>query len=192
MFMRTMRAGPADRVLDVGVAADDAGAGNYLEHWYPWPQNLVACGLEGPPAVCAARGIRFVRADGRKLPLADQSFDIVHCNAVIEHVGPRDQQRRLIGELLRVGRRLWITTPDAEGPLEPHTLLPLAHWLPQALRDWVYRAAGRGYYADPRNLNPLSAQELRRCFPQPLQNQVIIRRQYLFGLPTVLVACLKK
>ena len=64
------------------------------------------------------------------MPFADGEFDIVFSNAVIEHVGGREQQRRFVEESLRVARRAFVTTPNRWFPVEVHTRLPLVHWLP--------------------------------------------------------------
>lgn len=44
-------------------------------------------------------------ADGRRLPFADLSFDVVFCNSVIEHLGDNESQRRLAAEIRRVAPR---------------------------------------------------------------------------------------
>ncbi len=191
-FLQRFRLDAASRVLDVGVTTTGAGACNLLEKEYPFPGNLVTCGLEGQPEVCRRRGIEFVHADGCALPFPDQTFDAVYCNAVIEHAGSRLRQRALVAELCRVSRSVWLTTPDAASPLEPHTLLPFAHWLPTRWRTIVYRAAGRGFWADEANLNPLDAAQLRNLFPASVQKYVEIRTQYLLGLPVTLMAILPR
>lgn len=187
-FWRTARPGPGESVLDVGVSGRAAGTANLFERLYPWPGRLTACGLDEPPEICRRRGIRFVRADGRRLPFADGGFDVAHCNAVLEHLAGRGDQRRMVAELLRVARRVWLATPDRDCPLELHTLVPLAHWLPGRLRNGIYRAAGRGFYAREGNLNLLSAGELRRVFPPRLRPEVILRKQYVAALPVILTA----
>jgi len=188
--MTQTAASKADRVLDVGATAESVGASNPLLSWYPWPENLTACGLEETPSICSDRSIRYVQADGCDLPFDDRSFDIAHSNAVIEHVGSRDRQRRFVRELCRVGRRVFIATPDGDSPIEVHTLLPCVHWLPLPLRRFVCNLLGRGYYANEDHLNPLGAGELRSLFPGELRTAVNIQRQYLMGLPAVLIATL--
>ena len=67
-------------------------------------------------------------------------------NAVIEHVGGRERQRQLVSEAIRVGRRVFITTPNRRFPVEVHTRLPLVHWLPDAIshrRLRRHRSGGR-------------------------------------------------
>ncbi|MDP6046756.1 MAG: methyltransferase domain-containing protein [Phycisphaerae bacterium] len=187
-FVRTVCPGPDDRVLDVGVSGQVGGSVNHFERVYPYPDMLTACGLEGEPEICAKRGIEFVSADALALPFEDASFDIVYCNAVVEHVGSRLRQQKLVSELLRVGRRVFMATPDRDCPLESHTLIPLAHWLPAKMCAAIYRLAGRGYFALQENLNLVDAGRLRRLFPAEMRSEVVIRRQYLVGMPAVLTA----
>jgi hypothetical protein len=59
----------------------------------------------------------------------------------------------LVSEAIRVGRRVFITTPNRRFPVEVHTRLPLVHWLPDALAHPVYRAAGKEFAADVRLLS---------------------------------------
>ncbi len=76
----------------------------------------------------------FVQADaGEGLPFADNEFDLVYCNSVIEHVPPA-RRAAFATELRRVGRGWYVQTPAYSFPIEPHALLPFAHWLPPRLR----------------------------------------------------------
>jgi len=86
----------------------------------------------------------FVVADATTgLPFADDEFDLVYCSSVIEHV-PRDLRRAFAAELRRVGRGWLVQTPARSFPVEPHSLLPGAHWLAPRLRRryWSLGAAG--------------------------------------------------
>lgn len=72
----------------------------------------------------------FQVADGRDLPLPDDYTDMVLANAVIEHVGDEQDQRRFVAEQTRVGRSWVITTPNRWFPVEAHTSQVLKHWSP--------------------------------------------------------------
>ena len=86
----------------------------------------------------------FVQADPTEgLPFADEEWDLVYCNSVIEHVPPA-RRAAFAAELRRVGRGWYVQTPAWSFPIEPHALLPFAHWLPPRLRRryWQLGAAG--------------------------------------------------
>jgi SAM-dependent methyltransferase len=81
----------------------------------------------------------FVRADAAdRLPFADQEFDLVYCSSVIEHVEP-PRRGAFADEIRRVGRGWFVQTPAWSFPIEPHSLLPAAHWLPVGLRRPYWR-----------------------------------------------------
>src|SRR2546423_1750939 len=86
----------------------------------------------------------FVRGDAASgLPFASEEFDLVYCTSVVEHVPPA-RRERFAAELRRVGRGWLVQTPAFSFPLEPHSLLPAAHWLAPRLRrpHWRLGAAG--------------------------------------------------
>ena len=92
----------------------------------------------------------------------DGAFDIVFSNAVIEHVGGRERQRRFVSEAIRVGRRVFLTTPNRRFPIEVHTRLPFVHWLPDTLSHPVYRAVGK---EPATELNLLTRRSFESLFP---------------------------
>jgi SAM-dependent methyltransferase len=111
----------------------------------------------------------FVRADASdELPFAEGEFDLVYCSSVIEHVPP-ERRQRFAGELRRVGRGWYVQTPAFSFPLEPHALLPAAHWLPVPLRKryWRFGAAG-----DWEEISLLRRAELERLFGPALAERV--------------------
>ncbi len=150
LFMDELRPSAETTVLDVGAdelgfgEGDGCGTLNFFEERYPWPERITALGLhDGAAFRSRYPSIPYVQADACALPFDDGAFDVVFSNAVIEHVGGRERQRALVSEALRVGRRVFITTPNRRFPVEVHTRLPLVHWLPDALSHPVYRAVGK-------------------------------------------------
>jgi SAM-dependent methyltransferase len=141
LFVRLSAPSAETSVLDVGVEDGGQGddvvfaTGNFVEHGWP-AGRLTAVGLhDGVGFRRAFPDVEYVQGDGRSLPFADASFDIVICNAVVEHVGDVEEQRRLVAECCRVGRTVFVTTPNRWFPVELHSLWPLVHWLPER----VYR-----------------------------------------------------
>jgi SAM-dependent methyltransferase len=170
LFMETIAPTAETTVLDVGV--DDFGFGehpgcgtlNFFEELYPWPEQVTGLGLhEGERFRERYPKVEYVQGDALNLPFEDGSFDVVFSNAVIEHVGGRDEQRRFASECARVGRRAFVTTPNRWFPLEVHTLLPFVHWLPDPLAHRAYDLARKPWAKDNHLLGPRA---LRELFPR--------------------------
>jgi SAM-dependent methyltransferase len=90
----------------------------------------------------------FVRADASAgLPFADGEFDLVYSSSVIEHVPPA-RRAAFAAEIRRVGRGWFVQTPAFSFPLEPHSLLPAAHWLPVTLRRAYWRLGATGAWEE--------------------------------------------
>src|SRR5437763_12390905 len=127
-FFGRARLTAGDRVLDVGCGRLGLRA---LE------PELAITGVDvrGQPDYPGP----FVRADAAAgLPFADGAFDLVYCSSVIEHVA-RQRRAAFASELRRVGRGWFVQTPSRSFPIEPHSLLPGAHWLPPRLRRAYWR-----------------------------------------------------
>lgn len=131
--------------------------------------------------------IEWVIGDGRKMPFADASFDIVYSNSVIEHLGTREDQQKFAAECRRVGRSYHIQTPNRNFPVEPHLLTPFFHWLPRSwqkrlLRNgtvwgWITRPdeSAQHHYLDTTRM--LDRREFAALFPD-----AVIREEKLLGL----------
>lgn len=157
-FFALTRLAPGARILDVGCGAlglralepelDITGVDLIERPGYPGP---------------------FVRADARLgLPFADGEFDLVYCSSVIEHVPP-SWRRAFAAEVLRVGRGWLVQTPARSFPIEPHSLLPFAHWLPPPVRRPYWRLGAAGAWED---ISLLSRREMEALFGPALPERV--------------------
>ena len=118
---------------------------------------------------------------------ADDAFEVAVSNSVIEHLPTFELQARMAAEMLRVGRRAYLQTPNRYFPVEPHYLFPFFGILPIGVRAFLLRRMSLGWHkrqrdpaaavADVRSIRLLTGSELRRLFPAAR-----IGRERLFGL----------
>lgn len=132
-FWSSIRLPEGARVLDVGCGALGL-RGSEPELDITGVDLAERPGYPGP----------FVRADAAEgLPFADGEFDLVYSSSVIEHV-PRARREAFAREIRRVGRGWFVQTPAWSFPIEPHALLPFAHWLPVGVRRRYWRLGAAG------------------------------------------------
>jgi len=134
-FLRLCHPAPSESVLDVGVlGSEEYPAANFFLRAYPHPERLTALSIEDCSELRVRYPVvRFVTYDGRAFPFPDNSFDVCHSNAVVEHVGNAERQQLFVSEMARVARRGFFTTPNRWFPIELHTKIPLLHYLPWPL-----------------------------------------------------------
>jgi SAM-dependent methyltransferase len=105
----------------------------------------------------------FVRADAtERLPFEDGAFDLAYSSSVVEHV-PLDRRAAFAAEVRRVARGWYVQTPARSFPIEPHALLPFAHWLPEGVRRAYWRLGVAGTW-EP-GLRLLRRGEVETLFP---------------------------
>ena len=98
------------------------------------------------------------------LPFADGEFDLAYCSSVIEHIAPQDRAA-FAAEVRRVARGWYVQTPAFSFPVEPHALLPFAHWLPARLRRIYWRL---GVAGDWEPIELLRRAEMAQLFGEPI------------------------
>jgi hypothetical protein len=160
------------RILDVG------GAESYWNHLQTFvahaPIEIHLLNLE-PTAVS---GKKFVSIVGDAVALDyldDNSYDFVHSNSVIEHVGAWSRMVRIAQHVRRLAPVYYVQTPYFWFPYEPHFRIAFFHWLPEQIR---YRLAMRfnlGFFERQktvedaiftvRSCNMLDRHQLRELFP---------------------------
>lgn len=183
-FLELAQTSPATTILDVGVNTTEySDHDNFLERLYSYPERITAVGLEDDWQAFHKRypEVTCLTADGTKLPFDDHSFDIAYSNAVIEHVGDAPRQLAFLQELHRVGKKIYLTTPNRHFPIEVHTRLPLAHWLPKpwfdAIVTWIGKSWAAGNY-----MHLLSEHDLRTLLDQVEMHDAQILRNRFCGL----------
>jgi hypothetical protein len=147
------------RILDIG------GTTRFWEHrgWAGRTDvHIVLVNLGDEPASYA--NIESRTGDATNLAdFADEDFDVVFSNSVIEHLQTYDRQAAMAREVRRLAPVYWVQTPNFWFPIEPHFLTPAWHWLPVRARVALLRRrrwGWRGPCPDPAVAREL-VQEVR-------------------------------
>lgn len=92
----------------------------------------------------------------------DFKSDLVISSAVIEHVGNNQNQIKMIDNMSRLSKKLFIlTTPNRGYPLDFHTKIPFLHWLPKKLHRKILKLIGLNFFSNEENLNLLTKNNLK-------------------------------
>ncbi|WP_339352575.1 class I SAM-dependent methyltransferase [Acinetobacter beijerinckii] len=105
-------------------------------------------------------GYRFTLVESTALPFADEYFDIVITNHVIEHVGEEKEQLHHLFEIKRVLKQTgqcYLAVPNRWMLIEPHYQLKFLSWLPHSLRTPYLKFMGKGNFYD---CEPLELKQL--------------------------------
>ena len=120
--------------------------------------------------------IRSLTGDARDLGrFTDDEYDVVFSNSVIEHVGTFEDQEKMAREIVRVGKRFFVQTPNRYFPIEPHFIFPFFQFLPRRAQvalvmnlsiGWANRSPTReAALARVSSVELLTRSQLQRLFP---------------------------
>jgi SAM-dependent methyltransferase len=181
------------KILDIGAEINQANEHviQFIDD-YPWNNNVSAINLSSEHISLIKQYYPEVDAhvgDACALPWEDKHFDIVYSNAVIEHLGSFEKQKKMAAEIMRVGKSWFITTPNRWYPFEFHMRLPFVTWLPR--NGYIrfgqvisYNHVERKYMTGIRRdgLRLMTAKELKHCFP----SSQIIKQRVTFMAETLI------
>jgi hypothetical protein len=136
-----------------------------------------------------------LRGDARCMKeFSDFSFDIVHSNSVIEHVGRWDDMASMAAEIRRLAPRYFVQTPYFWFPLEPHARFPFLHWMPESWRYRILMSRTCGFWEKRPDVGSatkaiqsavlLDRRQMQFLFP----DSKIIAERY-FGFTKSIIAC---
>ena len=129
LFFSNFSSSDKVRILDVGGTA------------YFWKnsallqlQNVEIVLLNLTKEEVTLPNITSVSGDATNMPeFKDQSFDLVFSNSVIEHLYTWENQVKMANEIMRVGKKYFIQTPNKYFPIEAHYAIPFAQFAPKSL-----------------------------------------------------------
>lgn len=117
--------------------------------------------------------------DATSLRYGDAEYDLVVCNAVLEHVSGWSNAEAAARELVRVGKHGWVQVPAYEFPLEVHYMRPFVHWFAEPTRAWLLRHSGKRF----RRFDEKGFRELF------LFVQLLTRREMAYLFPSAEIGC---
>ena len=135
-----------------------------------------------------------VAGDARDLgQYGDMSFDVVHSNSVIEHVGRWEDMRAMAHEVRRLAPAYFVQTPYFWFPIEPHNSTLFFHWMPESVRLSMLMRKPRGYWGKAPDVETAmrqiqSAVLLDRRMLATLFPDAAINRERIFGVTKSLIA----
>jgi len=123
----------------------------------------------------------YVQGDAREMSMfKDKQFDLVFSNSVIEHVAGKKgvtflDQENMANEILRIGERFYVQTPNYWFPMEPHFLCPFFQYFPVFLKGFLLRSFNLGWYSKTtdkeeslriaKSIRLLTLKEMNTLFP---------------------------
>ena len=108
--------------------------------------------------------------------------DLVISNATIEHVGSLEDQIKMISNVIRLSKKIFIiTTPNRFHPIDFHTKLPLIHWLPKKIHRKLLNMLNLNFFAKEDNLNLMSENDLKKALANQNIKKYKIFHIRLFG-----------
>ena len=185
LFRRTFDLNENTKILDIG---SETGSNIHavLKGTRVRPENVYIADIQARLIDIGATRYGYVPVhvqEAGPLPFPDQHFDIVYCSSVIEHVTlpkgsvwdewsgrrfrevSRLRQKEFAAEIRRLGKRFFVQTPYRHFPIEPHSWLPFAAWLPRWMLIPVLRLANYAWVTQPvPDWHLLDRGEMRELF----------------------------
>ncbi len=209
--MRARRNAPLKRRIEhlsaiLGGRVRIVDLGGTEKYWraigYDWMQRFgVEVTCINPSAAEVARGsaltnasVALTQGNACAMPDADNAFDMVHSNSVIEHVGRWQDMEAFAREVRRLAPAYYIQTPYFWCPIDPHYYrIPFLHWMPVSWKLKLLARIGPGHFAPTRDIGRLmraieSSVLLDRAQFRTLFPDARIRFEWLGFIPKSLMA----
>jgi ubiquinone/menaquinone biosynthesis C-methylase UbiE len=133
------------RILDVGGKLDFWKNSGLID-----PSNNIQLTILNVSSIeigSEHENVNTIVGDARNMKeFSSNQFDVVFSNSVIEHVGSYKDQQCMAKEIMRVGKRYFIQTPNLYFPIEPHFVFPFFQFLPREFKLCLISNFKLGWY----------------------------------------------
>jgi hypothetical protein len=142
------------RIISGKSKCDIIDLGGTYAYWQPFlPQlrglniKVKILNLSDLTEAFADDRFSFEKGDATNLPaISDRTFDLVHSNSLIEHVGRWTDMKRMAANVRRLADNYYIQTPYFWFPMEPHFRTIGYHWMPPQWRVKLLLRRSLGFY----------------------------------------------
>lgn len=133
----------------------------------------------------------FKTEDAMNLSFRDNSFDVVVCTHVYEHVSNPKKMFDEIYRVLKPGGACYLAAINSLWPIEPHYNLPFLSWLPKKIADKYVSFLGKSkeYYEHPQTYWGLK--KITTKFIVWEYTQKILQNPRVFGFENKITGLLK-
>lgn len=130
--------------------------------------------------------LSFAVQDAMKLKLSTNSFDIVVCTQVYEHVPDPVKLFSEINRVLKPGGVCYLAALNKFWPLEPHYKLLFLSYLPESLGNFYLKLMGKGEVYDEHLESYWGLRKLTKSFLCTDYTDKIIKNPKRFGYEGIL------
>lgn len=183
IFIESVKPRKGMKILDMGVTpVEDLIDSNFFEKRYPYKGDILAASVENCHKLKQTYPkVKFKKVEPySRLPFRSQQFDIAVSWATLEHAGTRRTQSLFLKELMRVAKKIFITTPNKNLFYEPHSGLLFVHWLPNKYFRKICKLFGKDFWGNINNLNPLNSRDVQNILP--IKKKFEIKSYKMFGI----------
>ena len=162
------------KIVDYGSSVQETEDSNFFIKCYPYKQNMTSLSIFDNKSILnyfPEITLKTIKKD-EKLEFADNSFDILICNAVLEHFSSEEILINNVKEMSRISKNLFITIPNCYFPFEHHTSIPLLHYLPKKIFRFIIDKMGFKFYSKKENLSFYSKKSIKKILSKNLKEDL--------------------
>ena len=136
--------------------------------------------------------LTFRTGDAMQIPFDNETFDVVICAQIYEHVPNANQLLDEIWRVLRPGGICYFAAGNRLNPIEPHYHLPFLSVIPRPLAHVYLRLAGKGNYYYEKHLSYWGLKRLVQKFAATDYTKRIIEDPHAFSAEYMLPSSSRK